>query len=255
MNQSAAAFVLAALARPAWAAEFSLDQQLIIACYNVEVDAVVTCLRKGADVNARFGELPDDEDPLFGRDRWTGGYLGLGANAWTPLLALAAARKYPQPPSELGQIWKDEKRAQALQKLIPEDEIDKRRNDAMIIRRVLLSHGCRLDNADIRGATALYMAAYAKKLAMARTLLQFGANPNTKTQVYIDGPADTTPLHMASPSRELMQLLLDHGADASAKDSDGHTPADWLALYADRTFDLVETPNGWRIQRRNQAPE
>ena len=121
----------------------------------------------------------------------------------------------------------------------------------MLILLILLSHNCSLNDDDGFGATALYCAANKEKVQMVRVLLQNGANPNTKTRVYIDGPGAKTPLHVASPSREIMQLLLDHGADAAAKDDQGRTPADWLRLHDDRGFDLVETKDGWRIRPRD----
>jgi ankyrin repeat protein len=110
-------------------------------------------------------------------------------------------------------------------------------------------------SATIVAPRPLYAAVSEHRVDMALLLLRYGANPNTKTGVYIDGPGDLTPLHKAGASprhpdpraRELMQALLDHGADPLAKDSDGRTPADWLALHRERTFDLVITPEGPRL--------
>jgi ankyrin repeat protein len=79
-----------------------------------------------------------------------------------------------------------------------------------------------VNKTDAHGATALYMAVEHDKPRVVRELLDFGANPNTKTRVYIDGPDNETPLHRAG-SKYVYQLLLDHGADASAKDSTGET--------------------------------
>jgi ankyrin repeat protein len=97
------------------------------------------------------------------------------------------------------------------------------------------------------------MAVDSEKMQLVRTMLEFGANPNTKSHIYIDGPDDITPLHSACASKELLQLLLDHGADTSAKDSKGRTPADWVALDDSRDFDLVVTPDGPRIRPRIEA--
>jgi ankyrin repeat protein len=226
----------------------TLDQQLIIACYKLQVDEVVSALRKGANVNSRFRKTADNSDPFY--DRWEGGTSP--TYHWTPLLALANAPDIPDPPEELGQIWKDRERSLALRKAIPQDQIDKRRSDALIILDILLSHRCVIDDHDGHGATALFEAVDRDKIEVAERLLKNGANPNTKTGIYIDGPGDMTPLHRACHSRELLQLLLDHGADASAKDSEGRTPADWIALFNDRTFDLVSTSSGWRIQPRGK---
>jgi hypothetical protein len=236
--------------RPAIAAELSPNQRLIVACFKLQVDEVVTSLRQAANVNARFGQCDSGIQPFL--DRWTGGtYLCTGE--WTPLIALASSSAYPDPPTELGKIWKDSARSRSLRDSIAQNQIDKRRSDKTTILFILLSHECKLDCHDRNGATALFRASETDKVAMAKVLLQFGANPNTKTQAYIDGPDNVTPLHVACRSKELMQLLLTHGADASAKDSEGRTPADWVALDDDRDFDLVVTPAGPRIRPRNKA--
>jgi uncharacterized protein len=234
-----AAIVLAATdpAEP----ELTLNQRLIMACYKVRVGEVVRCLRDGADVEARLDDLGGDG---LLRDYWTGGLGYLGNNEWTALLAVAAAEKYPDPPPGLRDVWKDPERSRALREQIPKEEIAKRRADEMTIVYILLSHGCRLDVDDGFGATPLYKAVEGHKLLMAKTLLGAGANPNTKTAVYIDGPSDITPLHEASHSRELIQLLLDHGADPAAKDSDGNTPGDWVERWGGRDFDLIFDADG-----------
>jgi hypothetical protein len=234
-------------AHPLCASELTVNQQLVLACYRLDVGQVVNCLRQGADVNARFRA----SDRVIGdfSDRWTGGFP-MAADSWTPLIALASSREYPDPPAELGEIWKDPVRSAMIQKRIPREQIERRRKRAMVILYILLSHKCNLEDDDGYGATALFEAVDSGKVAMAKTLLDFGANPNVKVRAYIDGASDRSPLHVASHSRELVQLLLDHGADANATDSEGHTPADWIALDLDRTFDLVKTSKGWRIRPR-----
>jgi hypothetical protein len=236
--------------RPAIAAELNLNQRLIVACFKLQLDEVVTSLRQGASVNARFGQCESGIQPFL--DRWTGGTY-LCTAAWTPLIALASSSDYPDPPTELGSIWKDAARSRSLRDGIAQSQIDKRGSDVTTILLILLSHGCNLDSDDDNGATALFRASETEKVAMARVLLQFGANPNTRTQAYIDGPDDITPLHVARRSKELMQLLLAHGADASVKDSEGQTPADWVALDDGRDFDLVATPDGPRVRPRDKG--
>lgn len=242
-------------AQPLCAAELTLDQQLIVACFNLRIDEVVKCLRKGANVNARLGGV-DAKLELF-RDRWTGRTpMTLMTESWTPLLALASSDRYPDPPAESGAIWKDSERRESLWNAIPPDEFESRTRDVMVIAHILLSHKCKLDDADPRGGTALNQAVGDGKLALANALLRFGANPNTKTGIYIDGANNTTPLHVACNSREMVQLLLDYGADGSAKDDEGRTPADWVAWDSDREFDLVEMPTGWTtVPRVVQPPE
>lgn len=247
-------FIIAALlliaARPAVAEELTRDQKLIAACYHVDLETVVNSLREGADVNARFGD--SETDPFF--DGWTGGYF-LGSESWTPLIALAQSPLYPQPAAELGKIWQDEDRVQTAQQKIPKPVLDKRRADAAAILQILLSHNCRLDDGDIRGATALFDAVSEEKVEMARELLRYGANPNTNTGIYIDGPGDITPLHEAAGSRELTQMLLEHGANADAKDTKGRTPVDWSEWFNDRDYDLVKTRHGWKTRSRPKSAE
>lgn len=227
--------------------ELTVDQQLIVACFDVNIKEVVICLRRGGDVHATLGKVPQNSDPF--RDRWTGSTIAW-SDSWTPLIALACAYDYPQPNPELGEIWKDEERALQLRDGIGKDRLNSRRADAITILQILLSHGARVDVKDVVGATPLYLSADRNKLEIARLLLEFGADPNTKTGVYIDGPSDRTPLHVASDSMEMTELLLRHGADGSAKDSNGRTPAQWVELHDDRRFDLVKTPAGWRVIRR-----
>jgi hypothetical protein len=243
--------LLTLVAHPICAAELTLDQQLILACYQLQVDKVVTCLRKGANVNGRFGDRAY-KLPEF-HDRWTGAYPSLGSGAWTPLLALANAPKEPDPPAELGEIWKDRDQSEMLRSKIPEEQIENRRKDTMIILYILLSHKCNLDDNDGYGATALYESVFQENIQMAKILLHYGANPNTKTRTYIDGPGNTTPLHYACySSPELIQLLLVHGADPNAKDDNGRTPVDWLKRNGS-VYHIVKTPKGWRVRPRPEV--
>lgn len=242
--------MLCVMATEGYSAELSLDQTLILSCYRVDVDGVITALRRGANVNAGFGEGAFDIADF--RDGWTGAGVHLGAENWTPLLALAAAPRLPPPPVEFPELWQDSARARRVQEQIPQRQIAARKKSQLTILRILLSHGCEVDADDGFGSTALFYAADCENVAFGRILLKYGANPNTKTQIYIDGPGDMTPLHVASGSAEMMRLLLQYGADPTAKDKDGHTPVDWVVLNQDRMFDLAKTPRGWRVVSRNR---
>jgi len=247
-------FVSVALAtRALYADNLTLNQQLIVACYKVEVGKVVKCLRDGADVNARFGEIVD-VDAYF-MDRWTGGLANVAIASWTPLIALAASKEYPDAPAELGDIWNDLERSAQLMKKIPHEHIERRRADSMIILNILLSHKCNLEDNDGYGATAIYKAANHNNVSFVKSLLSFGANPNVKVGTYIDGPGNTTPLHRACNSWEMVQLLLDHGANPDVKDSDGDTPADWYGHGKAGKYEFVKTADGWQIRPRAQAEE
>jgi len=236
-------------AEPPHAAQLTLNQQLIAASYKRDVANVVTCLRRGADASARFG-IENDAAGTF-RDAWDGGEVVFGLESWTPLIALASSNPLPDPPPGSGEVWKNSARCAELKQKIPREQIEKRREDGMIVLYTLLSHNCKLDLDDGNGATALCQAVENENLPIARTLLDFGANPNVRVRTTIDGPGGVTPLHAACGSKELLKLLLGHGADASVKDDEGQTPADWVKLDAHRSFDLIRDSNGWRILERS----
>jgi hypothetical protein len=241
------------LAKPAFvvAKELTLDQKLIVACYRVDVVNAVQHLRAGASVGATFGEVQTDTGhPLL--DRWDGG-TPIAAPSWTSLLALASASEYPEPPATLPRIWEHSAQVRIEQSHVTKEALQERRASEITLLYVLLSHGADINCVDSRGGTALQLAIESEKEEMVRIMLKLGANPNTKCHIYIDGPDEITPLHSASNSKEMIQLLLDHGADASAKDSEGHTLADWVIQNDNRDFDLIMTPSGLRIRPRDKT--
>lgn len=217
MRIAMVAFVVA-ISSPASGKELNLNQQLIVACHRLDVNGVVNALREGADVNARFG----NGDRYVFTDPWSHG-TPVAAKNWTPLIAVASASKYPDPPRPIENTTDDQAWARQQQKEIPVEQIEQRKQNGVAIACILLSHRVNVDEHDGYGATALYFAVHAKKLELAKLLLAYNANPNTKTDVYIDGPGDTTPLHGASWSSELVQLLIEKGADPNAKDTEGNT--------------------------------
>ena len=78
-------------------------------------------------------------------------------------------------------------------------------------------------------------------LHVVRLLLEHGADPNAKTIPGKESGAfmrdvrtcGETPLHRAAAfaSPELIQLLIDHGANREAKDSNGNSPLSWASLH------------------------
>lgn len=92
-----------------------------------------------------------------------------------------------------------------------------------------------LVRGDRGGATALHRAVRARSVVAVRQLLALGART--------DGALKTScssPLHLAvlptrasgtagalSEQLEIVDLLLEHGADRSARDGAGRTPDDW----------------------------
>jgi hypothetical protein len=210
------------------AEDLNREQRLIVACHRLDVDGVVGALRDGADVNGRFGE---GDAKLF-QDPWSLGWP-MAANKWTPLIALASASDYPDPPRKVENTSADLDWAREQKAKVPHEQIEQRKQNALTIARILLSHRANIDADDGYGATALYEAVYMKKLELSKLLLRFNAKVNTKTGIYIDGSGDITPLHRAYWSVELTKLLLEKGADPNAKDTSGETPRDWARMSDD----------------------
>lgn len=230
--------------------ELTLNQKLIYACFKLDIDDVVKHLRNGADVNATLGAC-SKVDVLFG-DRWTGGLAPLGVHKWTPLLAVSSASMYPDPPVSLGEVWKDMPRSRSLREEITNSKSLERHAKENMIVNILLSHGCDIDCEDGYGATALYKAAERGKVSVVKKLLEFKANVNIKTQAYLDGPSDSTPLHVARKYQDVTKMLLDHGAEWSAEDSNGHTAIDLIKRDKDSLFDIVVFKDGPRIVLRKE---
>ena len=228
MRASFVPAVVLAIPCVAQAAELTRDQRLIVACHRLDVDGVVAALREGANVNARFGS---GDAKLF-RDPWDSGWP-IAAKDWTPLIALASSSDYPDPPRKVQNSVADLNWARDQKAKIASEKIETRRRATVTIGLILLSHKADVDADDGYGATALYEAVYEKKLELAKLLLRFNAKVNTKTGIYIDGSGNVTPLHRAYWSAELTKLLLDKGADAKAKDTNGETPLDWARMSGD----------------------
>ncbi len=219
------------------AVELTKEQKLIVACYRLDINEVVVALREGANVNARFGK---GDKKLF-QDAWSLGWP-VAANKWTPLMAVASASDYPDPPRRIQNTVADLNWAREQKAKIKPEEIEQRRKMAIAIVMVLLSHNAAIDTDDGYGATALYEAVYQKKLELAKALLRFNPKVNTKTGIYIDGTGDITPLHRAYWSAELTKLLLSKGADPKAKDTTGETPLDWARRSGDPAVTRLYPP-------------
>jgi ankyrin repeat protein len=203
--------------------ERSLDQQLIVACHKVDVDGVVKCLRKGANINAKYRHgAPASAlaDPAFS-DPWIVDFPPWFNCEWTPLLALVNSHEFPDP-SKSEMVRKDPALSLILRKQIPKSIIDNRRADEITILQILLSHGCNLeDEAD---STAIYFASRAGRVELAKLLLKAGANPNVKDTITRNGVDSRSPLHVGFKFPEMRKLLLEFGADANAVDSIGRKP-------------------------------
>jgi uncharacterized protein YdhG (YjbR/CyaY superfamily) len=101
--------------------------------------------------------------------------------------------------------------------------------------KVLVEHGGEINRGDHGGATALHRAVRARSVAAVRQLLALGARTDSALKKRC-----SSPLHLAvqptgasgtagavDQQLEIIDLLLQHGADAGATDAAGRTPYDW----------------------------
>jgi len=99
----------------------------------------------------------------------------------------------------------------------------------------LVEHGAEIDRGDRGGATALHRAVRARSVAAVRQLLSLGARPDCRLK-----KGGSSPLHLAAqptgaggtagvPDQqlEIIDLLLQNGADPAAVDAADRTPHDW----------------------------
>ena len=101
--------------------------------------------------------------------------------------------------------------------------------------KVLVAHGAEIDRGDRGGATPLHRAVRARSVAAVRQLLSLGARTDGALK-----KRGSSPLHLAAQPTgaggtagmlgdqlEIIDLLLQHGADPTATDAAGRTPRDW----------------------------
>ncbi|MBN1492323.1 MAG: ankyrin repeat domain-containing protein [Phycisphaerae bacterium] len=106
---------------------------------------------------------------------------------------------------------------------------------------VLLAAGAKVDSLDENRSTALIDAAEMNQPKVAKVLLENGAVVERLT-------AHGMPLHIAARdgSKELIKLLLEHGAGVNAKDKNGWTPLRWARRH------LTDARSA-RLQERKEA--
>ena len=92
------------------------------------------------------------------------------------------------------------------------------------IVHLLLDLGAEVNTCDNEGWTALTWASAVGHITIARLLVERGAGLNPIATYY-----GTTPLIRAVQikSRELVKLLVEHGADVTLRDREGKTAQDW----------------------------
>ena len=110
------------------------------------------------------------------------------------------------------------------------------RHQSSELSRLLLDHGANPNTTDIWDNTALYVASTNGQVADVLLLLEHGARMDGKDVL------GHTLLHEAVTSSsgglEVMQLLLDHGADPNTQIKDGWTALHWAANFG--RFEVAE---------------
>lgn len=194
------------------------DRMLIEAVYRLKINRVKELLKDGANPNARYGN--HDAKSVF-QDPWDLGWPMAYAK-WTAILALSNASEWPPPPRKIENTEEDfEFRLREASK-VPEKELEKRRKIKLQIAKLLIEAGARVNVDDGYGATPLYNSAAGKSDLML-LLVEHGAHVNSRTGIYIDGPGNKTPLHLAIHSPDNLAILIHEGAHLNATDTNGNT--------------------------------
>jgi N-acyl-D-amino-acid deacylase len=119
--------------------------------------------------------------------------------------------------------------------------------------RMLLEHGADAKATTNAGLTALHRAAYQADPETIRLLLEAGAPVN------VADDRGFTPLMMAVNSRtrnlQVVQMLLDRGADVRAKDASGRSIAEWAAIGGNKEIINLLPSSIEREPVRSPAPE
>lgn len=127
------------------------------------------------------------------------------------------------PPRKIENTTEDlEFRLQEAAK-VPEKELEARRKVKLEIGKILIEAGADLNVDDGYGATPVYNSA-AGESELLLLLVQHGARVRSKTGIYIDGPGDKTPLHLAIHAPDNLAILIHKGAELNAADTNGDTP-------------------------------
>lgn len=101
------------------------------------------------------------------------------------------------------------------------------KTDNKHLAKLILAHGVEVNMVDSYGQTPLHAMTYGASKAMVgaiQVLLNHGADLTAKNADY------NTPLHLAAQSSEweIVQLLLQHGADLDSRNQNGESPMDLL---------------------------
>jgi hypothetical protein len=120
--------------------------------------------------------------------------------------------------------------------------------------RLLVEKGANLEAKTNRGQTALSLAARAGRVEVVRYLIDKGA------EIGSEDNARRTPLMLAAKNRygdgDVMQLLLERGADPEAKDNTGCTAWDYIPMWSRLHYAIRNNKNHpLRILYREPAPD
>ena len=96
------------------------------------------------------------------------------------------------------------------------------------IVKFLIDNGAAVNAVELDSRSALHFATIRGHLSIVRLLLENKADVNLRKRLGL------TPLHIVaqySKQTDLVQVLLDHGADIEAPDDRGDTPLDWAITF------------------------
>ncbi len=98
------------------------------------------------------------------------------------------------------------------------------------------------------GATSLHLAAWQNAREIVKLLISHGANVRAKDK------NGETPLHwaMQGGAREIAKLLISHGANVRAKDKDGWTPLHWAARTDAREIAQLLISHGADVRAKDK---
>lgn len=205
----------------------TLNQQLVVASFKLDVCRVRSLLARGANANARYGVY----DPSVFEDKRTLAMSHIASPKWTPLLAVANSYREPQPLKRTKNTEAARDLALKHLKRIPKTLIRFRDKRRVAIAKLLIEKRAKLDLDDGYGSTSLDSSIYNGHESLSLLLLKSGANPNSKTRVYIDGTNKIAPVHRATAHATVLKAMLQHGANIHVKDGFGETALHWATRH------------------------
>lgn len=100
---------------------------------------------------------------------------------------------------------------------------------------LMLDNGVDPNKRDADGGTALHESCELSNVESVRLLLEHGADPNA-----VHGVRKISPIHLAYNKPEILELLLDYGADVNRKDDSGRTVLHHTVVFDNKKcFDIL----------------